>query len=189
MNQDTLPGLPRSPAPKKAWPPREIDRTACLGFADAALAKPPARPHIERPEPKGERVARFVVPLELCRPGNPRGYAKPWMHERVKKALWLRMLVQVGGKPWDAPLGGRPHVRCIRFSSVEPDAFADSFKAAVDILCSTSSKGAKRRVAGKREPRRLNIIADDRPALVKQTQHWEPAPRGQGFALIEVWTS
>lgn len=185
--QGALPGL--KPARRKAWPPREIDRAACLAFAEGALSLPPAREHIERaaPAPGAQLLARFVLPLELCKSGNPRGYEQPWQHERVKKALHLRMLVQLGGRPWAAPAPGRPFVRCIRFSSVEPDAFADSFKAPVDILTGPDARGARR--ASKRAPRRLNVIADDNARAIRLSQHWEPAPQKHGFGLIEVWSS
>jgi hypothetical protein len=160
-----------------------------LARADAILSRPPARTHIERVRPAGGLVCRFALPLDLLRPQNRTRHAQPWMQAKVKKALFLRMLVQLGGLARDVPLRGRPLVRCVRFSSVEPDAYNDGFKAAIDVLCAIPPRTTVAKLAGKRAPKRLNVIADDKPTATRVVQWWEPAPRGKGFGLIEVWTS
>lgn len=153
-----------------------FDRAACVQFAADAFAFPPPREHIVRPDPVGRRVASFVLPLDVLRPQNRTRHAQPWAMAKVKKACFAIMLAQIGvvcgsGRK---PLPGRPQVLCTRFSSVEPDAFSDGFKVAVDRLCPG--------------PQGLGIIADDRPACIDLRQWWEPAPRRKGFGLIRVFT-
>jgi hypothetical protein len=149
-----------------------------LAFADRTLSAPPARSHIVRPVPRGDLVARFALPLELCRPQNRRDGAGPaWALAKTKAQLaqvmatqWLR---QRGGI--ETPLTGRPQVLCLRFSSVEPDGYADWAKAAVDIL---TSRG---------RGHRLGIIVDDRPSCADVVQWWEPAKPGAGGVLVQVF--
>jgi hypothetical protein len=153
------------------------DRAALLEFADQALSARPAKPWIRRPVPAGSRVARFVLPLELCQPTNRTGRlaaAQPWRRARDKAAVWLAMRAQC--LPWDAPLPGRPQVLCVRFTSVPTDAYSDWAKSAVDVL--TARKEGS--------PRRLGIIVDDRPSAADVVQWCEPAPGGKRFCLIEV---
>jgi hypothetical protein len=91
------------------------------------------------------------------------------MAASVKSSLQKTMLLQFGRRR-NEPLPGRPMVRCIRFSSSEPDRYNDGFKFAVDRLVE------------------LRLIADDRPAACDLHQLWEYAPPKQGFGLIEVFT-
>ena len=165
-----------------------FDWHAALAQADATLSRPPARPHIERVKPAGALVCRFALPLDLCQPQNRTRHAQPWALGKLKTTLYLSMLIQNGGRARSSPLHGRPLVRCVRFSSVEPDAFNDGFKAAIDVLCAIPPM-TRAAIAGRRNPKRLNVILDDRPTCARVVQWWEPAPRGKGFALIEVWTS
>lgn len=79
------------------------------------------------------------------------------------------------------PLPGRPMVRAIRFSSVEPDATAAWFKTGVDVLLPPRKRGS-RMVAG------LGLLRDDRPSALELRSWWERVPRGEGFAVLEVWT-
>ena len=65
-------------------------------------------------------------------------------------------------------------LRCIRFSSIEPDTYSDGFKMAIDRL-----------MLGKE---RLGYLRDDRPSDCEIVQCWEFVPPGQGFAVIEIWT-
>lgn len=147
-----------------------------LRFADEALAKPPAKPHIERHEGRGELVARWTLPLSLCPTTNRTRGAAGWALSRTKEMAYAIMSVQHRSRA--EPLPGRPHVRCIRFSSSEPDTYNDGFKIAVDKLCAPTE----------RAPKRLGYIRDDSPSVARITQHWEPAPPKRGFGLIEVWT-
>lgn len=146
--------------------------------AEEALAQPPKFKRIERPIAIGDRVASFIIPLELLPTSNRTGRvanAAAWMRARLKKNLFAVMWRQC--QRFERPLSGRPLVHCVRFSSTEPDAYNDGFKAAIDILCARTD----------RHPNRLNIIVDDRPACVDVRQWWEHAKRGEGFGLIEVW--
>jgi hypothetical protein len=67
----------------------------------------------------------------------------------------------------------------VRFSSSEPDKYADWAKEAVDVLMTPT----KRRPIG-----RLNIIIDDSPSCIDLHQWWEHAARGHGFVYIQVRT-
>lgn len=143
----------------------------CLNRADAVLAAPPAKSHIRRVKPKGQLVARFVLPLELCPTTNFTRHGKPWALAKLKKQIGLLLFIQ--HRPRKAPLPGRPFVRCIRFSSSAPDAYNDGFKAAIDRLC--SGKNA------------LGFLRDDRPSDAEVWQGWEYAAPGRGFGLVEVY--
>lgn len=144
-----------------------------LNRADTILAAPPARDHLVRTKPVGFLVQRFVLPLELCLPQNRTRHGSAWMLGKVKEQLGLLMFAQArGGR--SKPLDGRPYVRCVRFSSSEPDKYNDGFKAAVD------------RLTAKRDG--LGYLRDDRPSDCEVDQSWEYAPPKQGFGLVEVWT-
>jgi hypothetical protein len=147
-----------------------------LNRADAILAAPPARSHIERVRPKGALVRRFVLPLRLCQPQNRTRLAQKWALGKLKNELNLVMRAQC--RPWKVPLPGRPFVRCVRFSNTEPDKYSDWAKQAVDRLCQST----KRRKDG------LGILRDDRPSDVDLHQEWNYVKRGEGFCLVEVFT-
>jgi len=52
------------------------------------LSEPSALPRIVRPVPRGDLVARFALPLELCRPQNRRDGAGPaWEPEETMPLL------------------------------------------------------------------------------------------------------
>ena len=152
-----------------------MTRAEMLAFVDRTLSAAPAQGHIVRPVSRGEVVARFVLPLELCKAQNRRDGAKPgWVHAKSKGALYAAMRAQCARRA--TPLPGRPQVIAIRFSSVEPDRYADWAKAAVDILCVGTSRSSNR----------LGLLRDDRPKDADVHQHWEPARQGEGFVYIEV---
>jgi hypothetical protein len=158
------------------------DRAALLELADQALSAPPAKPWIRRPVPAGSRVARFVLPLELCQASNRTGRvagAQPWARKRDKDRVFLAMRAQC--LPWEKPLQGRPQVLCVRFSRAQSDQYADWAKAAVDVLCAPR---------GSSTARRLGIIVDDRPSEADVHQWCEPVPKGApaGFVVIDVWS-
>jgi hypothetical protein len=152
-----------------------LNFTDQLARAKLAMASPPALARLKRAEPKGERVAFFLLPLELCKPQNRTSHGQAWRYardkDRIREHMWLQH------RPRKEPLPGRPMVRCTRFSSTEPDVFSDWAKMAIDVLC----------VPTTRSPRRLGIIRDDRPKEAEIVQSWEPAKRGQGFVVIEVF--
>jgi hypothetical protein len=145
-----------------------------LERADATLVRAQQYDHIERVAGRGQLVQRFVLPLSCCLPQNRTRHGQAWKLAKLKQNTFRRMWIQNGGRVLEAPLPGRPMVRCVRFSSVEPDKFSDWAKIPVDRLC-----------CGKN---RLRYLRDDRPSDAEIIQWWEPAPRGAGFCLIEVWS-
>lgn len=166
-----------------------FDPGAALAIADAILREPPARPHIERPPLRGVVVARFALPLELLKPQNRTRHGQDWALDRLKRDVFACMVAQ--HRPRREALPGRPQVLCVRFSSVEPDAYADWAKHAVDVLCAPlpmlTREGKVRKHA---TTRRLNFIRDDKQASAEVRQWWEPLSRkmGKGFGVIEVRT-
>lgn len=147
-----------------------------LAFADDTLSREPRKPHIVRVDPVGEIVARVVLPLGLCKPTNRTRGAPHWHHAKTRNDVYTRLATQLRVRK--DPLPGRPMLRCIRFSSVEPDKYNDGFKVPIDALC----------VPRGRSKRGFGFLRDDAPAHVDLHQWWEYAPRGKGFGLIEIWT-
>lgn len=154
-----------------------------IGRAQAQLSRPPLRSWIERPTPKGRRVATFALHLDLCKPQNRKHSMQRWQLEKMKKDVYLAMLVQLSGGAPSSPLPGRPQVFCVRFSSTPPDNYADGFKMAVDCLTPRKGPDAKGRIK-----LGFGLIADDNPRVSDVKQWWEPAPRGGGFGYLAVWT-
>jgi hypothetical protein len=72
-------------------------------------------------------------------------------------------------------------LRAIRFSSVEPDSTAAWWKEPADRLLPARLRGG-RVVPG------LGIIRDDRPSALEVRAWHERVGRGQGFALLEIWS-
>lgn len=142
--------------------------------ADALLAAPPPLARIVRPEPCGAVLARAVLPLDLCQPQNRTRHGQSWALAKIKSQVAHALLAQIGRLR--EPLPGRPQVLCVRFSSVEPDAYSDWAKHAVDSLC--VPKGRARN--------RLGWLCDDSPGAIDLHQWWEPAPAGQGFVYIRI---
>lgn len=167
-------------AVKSPW-----NEDAAMRLAIAALEAPPTRPWIERVAPVGDLMIRFVLPLELCPPTNRTRHGQGWQLAKIKKRAHALMLAQAIRRMGPAiftsgcpPLPGRPLVRCIRFSAVAPDALANFAKIPVDILCARTARAKAR----------LSIIRDDKPSAAKVVEWWEPAPKGSGCVLVEVWT-
>lgn len=145
----------------------------CRRYASLALEQPPAQDHIERaePPPGAFRVARFVLPLDICPGLNAFAEMVPWKRLKLKKQCLLFMRSQ---QPDRLPmLDGRPWARAVRFSSVEPDRDNGWTKLPVDRL--TPKHGG------------LGLIADDRPKAFELHSWWEPAPKGAGFALLDLY--
>jgi hypothetical protein len=149
---------------------------ARLAEAQASLALPPTIAHIERPAPRGEVVARFVLPLELCQPFNRLSRAGTasagFALGKLKTGAYTLMLVQLGGKLPQTPLEGRPQILCCRFSSKETDAETGWCKNPVDRL----------RI-GKNG---LGFIVDDAPRFVEVRAWWESAKAKEGFVYLEI---
>lgn len=150
-------------------PPWRAD--VALSRALAVLAAPPSKPHIVRPEPRGELVVSFALPLELCPPLNAFAEWPAWRRQKTKQNALAVMLGQVRRRR-EEPLPGRPQVLAVRLSSVEPDRDSGWCKVPVDRL--TGKRGG------------LGLIADDRPSAIDLAQWWEPAKKGQGCVVIEV---
>jgi hypothetical protein len=144
--------------------------------AESVLSEPPAIARIQRPVLRGQRFARFVLPLELCKSFNQLGRSgtasQGWLLGKLKKDAFTLMLTQAGGVPWRTPLTGRPQVVCVRFSSTEPDHDNGWSKNPVDRL-RVGHNG-------------LGIIVDDKPRHIELSTRWEPAKRGEGLVYIEI---
>jgi len=167
---------PKAKRKRPRWTLENFSVPEALALADEILDAPPAKPWIERVEPRGALVARFALPLQLCSTNSSR-HGMQWAHQAQKNKVFRLMALQWPvGRP---TLTGRPLVRCIRFSSAKADALHDGFKIPVDCLCAPTLHRAKRR---------LGIIRDDNPELADVRQWWEPSAQGRGFGLIEVWT-
>lgn len=150
-----------------------FDAAAARAYASEVLSRPPARPHIVRPEPVGDLVARFVLPLELCPTLNAFAEWPSWRRQRCKSNAFAVMLGQCRRR-WAEPLAGRPVVLAVRLSSVAPDRDSGWCKVPVDRL--TGKHGG------------LGLLRDDRPSAIDLSHWWEPARPGSGCVLLEVWT-
>jgi hypothetical protein len=156
---------------------RTLSTAEMFARAAEAFGCPPALARIRRPRPVGAFVAAFALPLEWLKPQNWARHRHQGTLAKLKDQIADRMAVQHPRRP--SPLPGRPYVRCCRFSSAPRiDRNADTFKMAIDVLCAPEP--------GKH--RRLNFIRDDSEADADISQWWEPAPRGEGFGYIEVYT-
>lgn len=144
---------------------------ACKRFAAYTLSRPPAE-FVERPEPKGLLVARYVLPLELCPTLNAFAEMPNWKRLKIKKQALLLMCVQHDLRLPTIP--GRPWAQAVRFSSRAPDEQSGWSKVMVDRL--TPRHGG------------LGLIEDDRRNRLELHCRWEPAPPGAGFVLLDVHT-
>jgi hypothetical protein len=157
-------------------------RAECLALADAILAAPPASPYTERYAGRGELVLRIVLPLELAQPANRNRHRQPWAmaKERADVLGLVRAQAMVAGL-CGYMIPGRPLLRAVRFSSTEPDSTAAWWKVPCDVLLPPRTRRG-RTVAG------LGLLRDDRPSALEVRAWHEQVKRGEGFALIEIWT-
>lgn len=154
-----------------------FDWRAALYEARALLSIPPPTGHrIVRPEKRGELVHSFTLPLEMCLGTNRTRHSNPGQHAKLKKSLLALLRLESAIYRQREPLAGVPQVLCTRFSSVQPDAYADWAKMPIDALC----------VPQGRRKEGLGLLRDDRPKDAEIVQWWEPAKRGKGFVYIEV---
>lgn len=160
---------------EKSPPVFGFDWRSCIHRADVALALPSPVEHIERPIYRGQSIARFAFPLELCPTTNRTRHSRPGQHTKVKRCLLAMMQKQSRSIRGDL-LSGRPQVLAVRFSSVEPDAYSDWAKMPIDLLCVPSG----RRKMG------MGYLREDRPKDAEVRQWWEPAKQGEGFVYMEV---
>ena len=164
--------MAKRPCPAPPWTRRSWLRDA-LGLAMAIQGARPARDHIERAKRTGELVQLLVVPLELSPTLNSFAEMESWRRKKLKEQATLFMRSQVRAARSE-PLGGRPLVCAIRFSSRECDRDSGWCKVPIDRL--TPKNGG------------LGFIEDDKPSKLDLRAWWAPAPAGKGFCLIEVWT-
>jgi hypothetical protein len=152
---------------------------ASLRYAGEVLSRPPALPYLRRPEPRGELVARFAVPLELCPTGNAVRHGKGYRLGDMKAALWDLLHIQNRMQTRKTPLDGRPQVLCLRLSAVQSDPYCDWAKFPIDMLC--APKGLIRK-------HRLGFLAGDRLKEADIWQWWEPSPKASECAYLEIRT-
>lgn len=151
----------------------------CLEYADETLTDPPRWEWTKRVQGRGTLVQRFVLPLELCPTSNARmrgGIKQRFAEADLKKRAGEQMLVQAGMRKSRVPLGGRPLILAIRFTTQATDATSDWAKVPIDKL--------------QVGPNGLGLIVDDSPRHVEIATWCEPAPQGRrtGFVLVEVWS-
>ena len=176
--------------------------------ADAQASPHPlqaSRPLPIRTPARGELVAQFFLPLDLAKPRNrTRGTRFAWMAKKERDDVYNEMSRQyvfenaVKLEEFEPPVSGRPLVRCIRYSTTEPDSTAGWAKVPVDCLQPGGTrlvtktkkvKGEKVKYKVLTEYEGLDIISSDSPKHTDVVEWWEPAKRGKGFAVIEVWAS
>lgn len=159
------------------------------------LAASPACSHIVRPLPVGELVHAWVLPLDLCPALNQLAEMPGWARQAVKKSALAMMLAQSAMRRAPAPLSGRPVVRALRLSSVEPDRDSGWPKVPIDRLC-IGRRANKNRIhpevwramVARMPPVGLGWLRDDRPTALDLRAWWEPAPPGHGLVYVELWT-
>jgi hypothetical protein len=176
-----LPGAPLCPRRGKTMP--TLATSELLRWTGLVLSVPPPAAWIVRPEPRGRLVARFVLPLSLCRNRNAAtvpGWQRAKDRAAILSLLKAQLRTQAYWRTRALPLPGRPFLRAIRFSSVESDPSSDGAKVPIDCLC-PSRKRAGKVIEG------LGLIAGDRGSQLERDEHYEPAPPGKGCLLIELW--
>jgi hypothetical protein len=145
-------------------------------FVKATLAVAPRESWIERPALRPVVVARFHLPNSLCplRGATRREHwsARDKLRTKVLHYMFLQWVEQVPALPYELPLGGRPQLIAIRFSSVPTDVAGDAAKQAIDVLTPKA--------------RGLGLLVDDSPRHIERRERWEYAPPRQGFTWIEV---
>jgi hypothetical protein len=139
-----------------------------------------AAPEIARVLRLGEPKIVFTLPLNWCCPQDRMRQAPSWVYKRNRDRLLgelTRQWMKRYGRMPAAPLT-RPQVLCVRYSSVEPDPYADWAKQAIDCLQPSGIRG--RRFFG------LGLIRNDSRKECDVHQWWEPAKAREGFCVIEV---
>lgn len=167
--------------PRKRKPP--FSRTAALEYADMALSVPPTKPSIQRGQPTGKRVARFVLPMDLCLTTNRRSCLHWSSVDRLKDKILSQLRVQCGALRLPT-LTGRPQVVAVRFTSRRPDSGAGWEKDAIDALLTSRVVARK---GGVKQRKGLGLLEDDSDAHIDRFVWWEPGPK-DGFVYIEIWS-
>jgi hypothetical protein len=123
----------------------------------------------------------FALPLNLCEPQDRMRHAAPWVYrykrDRLLGELTKQWMKEYGRLP-ATPLAC-PQLLCVRYSSMEPDPYADWAKQAIDCL---QPSGLRRG----RPFYGLGLIRNDSRKECDVHQWWEPAKVKEGFCVIEV---
>lgn len=174
----------------------------CLAVADETLRLPPRWPWTERHDGRGHLLLRFVLPLELVPTSNVGvRHRQSWALAKERQSVLACMAPQLlrqsetlgircaacsdgrSVRPmWPAPREGRPMLRAIRFSSRQPDDTAAWWKVPGDVLLGPRRLRSGRHVAG------FGVLVADDPRHLETRAWGEYAARGEGFALIEIWS-
>lgn len=150
---------------------------------------------------RGELIAQFFLPLTLAQPRNrSRGLRQKWQWASDRKNVFDAMQNGIMWHKSNAPipLPGRPVICCIRYSSTSPDSTSGWSKVPVDCLqpggvrittsTVTAPDGKTHKIQREKPFKGLGIIASDSPQHAEVYEWWEPAKRGEGFCVIEVWS-
>ncbi len=188
------PGAPAA-AKKPRKLPKAFELVEAWARARSTLAAPPAHERVQRREPEGRFVAGWVLPLDMAPGVNSLNGRTGWQKGAARARIIKEMLRQSSQARPSAPLSGRPFVRVIRFSSVEPDGDNAFSKLPLDALLVDRPKRPKgmpevlwHQIRPTLKPKKLGYLLDDSPKHIDLFVGWEPAPPGKGCVLVEVWT-
>lgn len=168
-----------------------------LEFAQLSLASPPGEHlktltkagqikanidrkvrFVERYEPRGSLVLRFVLPLWLC----PR-YNELLRADRFKKTRLGRKAFEYIFKQNRFDRGelliGRPFVRFVRFSVKDPDDDSSWTKVPLDVLVTKEGTEA--------DAHHMRLLEDDRRGAAETRAWWEPGGARIQFVYCDVW--
>lgn len=191
---------PEAPRPKRRRGPVEFSIPDALRRADETFEGPPPRGQMPRVQGRGQLVQRFVLPLALCPTTNTlismlktrakpgRRFFSPAAQARALEEKVFRMMF-VQSRVRAVPLPGRPLVRIVRFSSVEPDEGADGMKLCRDLLrMPKPPEWDARRGRPTTGRKGFGFLVDDAQVYVETVRWWEYAPPGKGFGYLDIWT-
>jgi len=133
---------------------------------------------VERHEPRGEFVARFVLPLDDC----------PRLNELLRSHFGrktntgkraFRSMQRQNGFYRGRLLVGRPLVRFVRFSVKNPDDDSSWTKVPLDVLVNHDGKAG--------EEIHFRYLVDDDREHAETRAWWEPAPAACQFVYFDLW--
>lgn len=144
--------------------------------------------YIERTKPCGSLVMRGVLPLDYAPPMNDLLRRHFSLKGRLHDRAFQMLLGQLGFVRPKRPLGGRPLVRFVRFSTQpRQDRDASWTKVPLDVLCPPKTTVPKRGQAVRHKDA-LGIIRDDANEAIDLRAWWEPSDREHQFVYLDVWT-
>jgi len=166
-----------------------------IQLAESILASPPARVWVDRPPVLlFQRVAmRAAFPARLCLEANKmlrRGFSlHAWCKTKVSYELYLLLQCQLDLStrlvwPIDKLVLHRPQVIAVKFAPRPTDVGANPAKMVIDML---TPKRCYNRAKNLWATKRIGIISDDRPEVVRQLHWCEFLPKAhEAFVLVEV---